>query len=166
MLFSFQNWKSTRWWLSFAFSRIFRQRGEVILWIMGSHIEGNWKQTSMNSRNNSSSDFNTTSSPTSSAKQVPTQDDNARKASVTSQDVDEVAKLFEEKPEAFERWLTDRAPTEALSRLHDYIQSRKNPKRASVTSELFQQWVAGSPIQVSWLKILCEKFWKTFTIWE
>lgn len=106
----------------------------------------------MNSSSNSLNDFTTTSasSPTSSVKQVPTQD-NVRKASVTSQDVDEVAKLFEEKPEAFERWLTDRAPSEALNRLHNYIESRKNPKRASVTSDLFQQWMAGSPSQVSWL---------------
>ncbi|KAL5284780.1 hypothetical protein ACFFRR_006850 [Megaselia abdita] len=101
----------------------------------------------MNSSSNSLSDF-TASSPTSSVKQLTTQE-NVRKASVTSQDVDEVAKLFEEKPEAFERWLTDRAPSEALCRLHDFIESRKNPKRASVTSDLFQQWMAASPSQKS-----------------
>lgn len=106
----------------------------------------------MNSSSNSLSDFTTnTSSPTSSVKQLPTQE-NVRKASVTSQDVDEVSKLFEEKPEAFERWLTERAPSEALNRLHLYIESRKNPKRASVTSDLFQQWMSTSPSQVRYCK--------------
>lgn len=69
---------------------------------------------------------------------------------VTSQDVDDVARLFEEKPEAFEKWLMERAPPEALMRLHDFIEGRKHPpKRPSVTSDLFQQWMAASPIQVS-----------------
>ena len=69
----------------------------------------------------------------------------------TAQDVDEVARLFEEKPEAFEKWLMERAPPEALARLHEFIESRKQPpKRASVTSDLFQQWMSSSsPIQVS-----------------
>ncbi|ALC45432.1 Pde6 [Drosophila busckii] len=63
----------------------------------------------------------------------------------TQQDVDDVARLFEEKPEAFEKWLTERAPPEALSRLHEFIETRKPPKRPSVTSDLFQQWMAASP---------------------
>lgn len=68
----------------------------------------------------------------------------------TAQDVDEVARLFEEKPEAFEKWLMERAPPEALARLHEFIESRKQPlKRPSVTSDLFQQWMSASPIQVS-----------------
>ncbi|XP_068157489.1 cGMP-specific 3',5'-cyclic phosphodiesterase isoform X2 [Drosophila tropicalis] len=71
----------------------------------------------------------------------------ANKSTVVAsqQDVDEVARLFEEKPEAFEKWLTERAPPEALSRLHEFIESRKPPKRPSVTSDLFQQWMASSP---------------------
>lgn len=65
-------------------------------------------------------------------------------------DVDEVARLFEEKPEAFEKWLMERAPPEALARLHEFIESRKQPlKRPSVTSDLFHQWMSASPIQVS-----------------
>ncbi|XP_012160429.1 cGMP-specific 3',5'-cyclic phosphodiesterase isoform X1 [Ceratitis capitata] len=67
----------------------------------------------------------------------------------TQQDVDEVARLFEEKPEAFEKWLMERAPPEALARLHEFIDSRKPPKRPSVTSDLFQQWMAASPVQKS-----------------
>lgn len=68
----------------------------------------------------------------------------------TSEDVDEVARLFEEKPEAFEKWLMERAPHEAVSRLHEFIESRKQPlKRPSVTSDLFQQWMSSSPLQVS-----------------
>ncbi|KAH8247081.1 hypothetical protein KR032_008534 [Drosophila birchii] len=66
-------------------------------------------------------------------------------SSASQQDVDEVAKLFEEKPEAFEKWLTERAPPEALSRLQEFIESRKPIKRPSVTSDLFQQWMAASP---------------------
>lgn len=67
----------------------------------------------------------------------------------TQQEVDEVSRLFEEKPEAFEKWLMERAPPEALARLHEFIESRKPPKRPSVTSDLFQQWMAASPVQVS-----------------
>lgn len=65
----------------------------------------------------------------------------------SKQDVDEVARLFEEKPEAFEKWLTERAPPEALSRLHEFIESRKPHKRPSVTSDLFQQWMASPVVQ-------------------
>uniref|UniRef100_A0A1I8MS12 Phosphodiesterase n=1 Tax=Musca domestica TaxID=7370 RepID=A0A1I8MS12_MUSDO len=67
---------------------------------------------------------------------------------VTQQDVDEVARLYEEKPEAFEKWLMERAPPEALMRLQEFIEGRKHPpKRPSVTSDLFQQWMAASPVQ-------------------
>nr|Q298P4.3 RecName: Full=cGMP-specific 3',5'-cyclic phosphodiesterase; Flags: Precursor [Drosophila pseudoobscura pseudoobscura] len=66
-------------------------------------------------------------------------------SSSAQQDVDEVARLFEEKPEAFEKWLTERAPPEALSRLQEFIESRKPLKRPSVTSDLFQQWMSASP---------------------
>ncbi|XP_054730274.1 cGMP-specific 3',5'-cyclic phosphodiesterase [Anastrepha obliqua] len=67
----------------------------------------------------------------------------------TQQEVDEVARLFEEKPEAFEKWLMERAPPEALARLHEFIDSRKPPKRPSVTSDIFQQWMAASPVPKS-----------------
>ncbi|XP_073817223.1 phosphodiesterase 6 [Musca autumnalis] len=67
---------------------------------------------------------------------------------VTQQDVDEVARLYDEKPEAFEKWLMERAPPEALMRLQEFIEGRKHPpKRPSVTSDLFQQWMAASPVQ-------------------
>lgn len=66
---------------------------------------------------------------------------------VTIQDVDEVSKLFEEKPEAFEKWLTERAPAEALIRLQLFIESRKPTKRPSVSNDLFQQWMQTPPIQ-------------------
>ncbi|KAH8351092.1 hypothetical protein KR084_003692 [Drosophila pseudotakahashii] len=69
----------------------------------------------------------------------------ASNISASQQDVDEVARLFEEKPEAFEKWLTERAPPEALSRLQEFIENRKPHKRPSVTSDLFQQWMAASP---------------------
>ncbi|KAH8328735.1 hypothetical protein KR067_001822, partial [Drosophila pandora] len=53
---------------------------------------------------------------------------------------------------AFEKWLTERAPPEALGRLQEFIESRKPLKRPSVTSDLFQQWMAASPTvqQVGW----------------
>nr|XP_036674207.1 cGMP-specific 3',5'-cyclic phosphodiesterase [Drosophila suzukii] len=66
-------------------------------------------------------------------------------STASQQDVDEVARLFEEKPEAFEKWLTERAPPEALSRLQEFIENRKPHKRPSVTSDLFQQWMSASP---------------------
>ncbi|EDW97571.1 cGMP-specific 3',5'-cyclic phosphodiesterase [Drosophila yakuba] len=69
----------------------------------------------------------------------------APSTTASQQDVDEVARLFEEKPEAFEKWLTERAPPEALSRLQEFIENRKPHKRPSVTSDLFQQWMAASP---------------------
>lgn len=72
----------------------------------------------------------------------------SNKPVATPQDVDEVARLFEEKPEAFEKWLTERAPPEALSRLHEFIESHKSHnKRPSVTSDLFQQWMASPIVQ-------------------
>ncbi|XP_017047072.1 cGMP-specific 3',5'-cyclic phosphodiesterase [Drosophila ficusphila] len=86
-------------------------------------------------------------SPTQASIQTQTsQQERLGKTSTTSQqDVDEVARLFEEKPEAFEKWLTERAPPEALSRLQEFIENRKPHKRPSVTSDLFQQWMAASP---------------------
>uniref|UniRef100_A0A1A9WNF2 Phosphodiesterase n=1 Tax=Glossina brevipalpis TaxID=37001 RepID=A0A1A9WNF2_9MUSC len=67
---------------------------------------------------------------------------------VNQKDIDEIQRLFEEKPEAFEKWLTEKAPPEALMRLQEFIENRKaKPKRPSVTSDLFQQWMASSPIQ-------------------
>jgi len=69
----------------------------------------------------------------------------ASTSTASQQDVDEVARLFEEKPEAFEKWLTERAPPEALSRLQEFIENRKPHKRPSVTSDLFQQWMSASP---------------------
>ncbi|XP_017100763.2 cGMP-specific 3',5'-cyclic phosphodiesterase isoform X2 [Drosophila bipectinata] len=78
--------------------------------------------------------------------QTSQQEKPGRPTSAASQhDVDEVARLFEEKPEAFEKWLTERAPPEALGRLQEFIESRKPLKRPSVTSDLFQQWMAASP---------------------
>ncbi|KAL7728656.1 hypothetical protein ACLKA6_004040 [Drosophila palustris] len=72
----------------------------------------------------------------------------SKSAAASQQDVDEVARLFEEKPEAFEKWLTERAPPEALSRLHEFIESHKSHnKRPSVTSDLFQQWMASPIVQ-------------------
>ncbi|XP_037912457.1 cGMP-specific 3',5'-cyclic phosphodiesterase isoform X3 [Hermetia illucens] len=65
-------------------------------------------------------------------------------------DVDEVARLYEQKPGAFERWLKERASPDTVARIHLLIEGQRSPrntKRASVTSDLFQQWLASSPVK-------------------
>lgn len=72
--------------------------------------------------------------------------------SVNDDDMDEIAKLFDTKSKAIERWLKEKASQEILSRIHaasDYARIPKSPKRtSSVTSDLFQLWLASSPVQV------------------
>lgn len=68
-------------------------------------------------------------------------------------DFDEIQKLFENKPLAIEKWLRERAPHDVLSKMHaatECVRTPKSPKlrTSSVTSDLFQQWLATSPVQV------------------
>lgn len=72
-------------------------------------------------------------------------------------DFDEIQKLFETKSLAIEKWLRERAPQDVLMKMHaatECVRTPKSPKlrTPSVTSDLFQQWLATSPVQV------CKKF--------
>lgn len=73
--------------------------------------------------------------------------------SADDDDLDEIGKLFETKSKLIERWLKEKASQDVLSRVHtasDYARIPKSPKRtSSVTSDLFQLWLASSPVQVS-----------------
>lgn len=66
-------------------------------------------------------------------------------------DFEEVRLMFDSKMPLIERWLQEHAPQDIVQRLHDTTSSTSPSKlrTASVTSELFQQWLASSPNQVS-----------------
>uniref|UniRef100_A0A182SJ18 Uncharacterized protein n=1 Tax=Anopheles maculatus TaxID=74869 RepID=A0A182SJ18_9DIPT len=70
------------------------------------------------------------------------------------EELDEVGAFFEEHSAAIERWFRERAPNDVVTKLQsitagDSSKSPKSPHRASVTSDLFQQWLASSPVKVS-----------------
>lgn len=69
------------------------------------------------------------------------------------EELDEVGAFFEEHSAAIERWFRERAPNDVVAKLQsitagDTSKSPKSPHRASVTSDLFQQWLASSPVKV------------------
>lgn len=67
------------------------------------------------------------------------------------EEYDEVKKFFDKKLHVIERWLRDRAAPDVQSKLHDATDIiPKSPKlrTSSVTSDLFQQWLSSSPVQV------------------
>lgn len=73
--------------------------------------------------------------------------------SSSDNDLDEIQKLFETKSLLVEKWLRERAPQDVLMKMHaatDCVRTPKSPKlrTSSVTSDLFQQWLATSPVQV------------------
>lgn len=79
--------------------------------------------------------------------------------SSSDDDFDEIQKLFETKPLAIEKWLRERAPQEVLMKMHaatECVRTPQSPKlrTPSVTSDLFQQWLATSPVQVCTSKIV------------
>lgn len=78
--------------------------------------------------------------------------------SCNDDDLDEIGKLFETKSKLIERWLREKAPQDVLTKVHaatDNSRMPKSPKRtSSVTSDLFQLWLASSPAQVSHAIIL------------
>lgn len=64
---------------------------------------------------------------------------------------DEIKHLFDTKFSIIEKWLREKAPREITTKIHDAIEDpARSPKirTSSVTSDLFQQWLASSPIQV------------------
>lgn len=67
------------------------------------------------------------------------------------EEYDEVKRFFDKKLQIIERWLRDRATPDIQSKLHDATDIiPKSPKlrTSSVTSDLFQQWLSSSPVQV------------------
>lgn len=69
----------------------------------------------------------------------------------TDEEFDEVKRFFDGKLHVIEKWLHDRASPEIQSRLHEATEFLpKSPKlrTSSVTSDLFQQWLSSSPMQV------------------
>ncbi|XP_055677108.1 cGMP-specific 3',5'-cyclic phosphodiesterase isoform X2 [Lutzomyia longipalpis] len=63
-------------------------------------------------------------------------------------DLEKISELFEKKPEVLEKWLRDRAPLEFIHKIHAIVtKSPKSPRKGggSVSSDLFQQWLALSP---------------------
>lgn len=71
----------------------------------------------------------------------------------TQEEFDEISRLFETRSPLIEKWLREKASSDTLARIHSITestrQSPRSPKRASVTSDLFQQWLQNSPIKVS-----------------
>lgn len=71
----------------------------------------------------------------------------------TLEDFDEISRLFETRSPLIEKWLREKASADTVARIHSITestrQSPRSPKRASVTSDLFQQWLQNSPIKVS-----------------
>ncbi|XP_058118126.1 cGMP-specific 3',5'-cyclic phosphodiesterase [Anopheles ziemanni] len=69
----------------------------------------------------------------------------------SQEELDEIGAFFEEHSGAIERWFRERAPTDVISKLQsittDASKSPRSPHRASVTSDLFQQWLASSPVK-------------------
>lgn len=80
------------------------------------------------------------------------------------EELDEVGTFFDEHAAAIERWFRERAPPEVIAKLQsitgggDVCKSTpRSPHRASVTSDLFQQWLASSPVKVSF--VLLDSFY-------
>uniref|UniRef100_A0A182W0I8 Uncharacterized protein n=1 Tax=Anopheles minimus TaxID=112268 RepID=A0A182W0I8_9DIPT len=74
------------------------------------------------------------------------------------EELDEVGAFFEEHSAAIERWFRERAPNDVISKLQsitagDTSKSPKSPHRASVTSDLFQQWLASSPVKCVFFRV-------------
>lgn len=69
----------------------------------------------------------------------------------TDEEFDEVKQFFDSKLHIIEKWLHDRASPEIQSRLHeatDILPRSPKLRTSSVTSDLFQQWLSSSPVQV------------------
>lgn len=91
-----------------------------------------------------------TMSPCTSLRSVYQQSDDD--APVTS---DAIARIFETQSVAIEKWLREKAPPDVVAKLHCITDELKDkaisPKRPSVTSELFNQWMASPPRKVRFI---------------
>lgn len=74
-------------------------------------------------------------------------------AAINDEEYDEVKRFFDKKMHIIEKWLRDRATHDIQSKVHEATdalpRSPKAIRTSSVTSDLFQQWLSSSPIQVS-----------------
>lgn len=64
---------------------------------------------------------------------------------------EEIKQLFDSKLSLVEKWLREEAPKSITSKIREATedqQIKSKIRTASVTSELFQQWLASSPVQV------------------
>lgn len=64
---------------------------------------------------------------------------------------EEIKQIFDSKLSLVEKWLREEAPISITSKIREAADDpQKSPKirTASVTSDLFQQWLASSPVQV------------------
>lgn len=61
-------------------------------------------------------------------------------------DVEDIQRLFETKPEAFRQWLTQRAPSDLLMTRPRHQEATSSKPFAS--SDLFHRWIAFSPTKV------------------
>ncbi|XP_055587649.1 cGMP-specific 3',5'-cyclic phosphodiesterase isoform X2 [Uranotaenia lowii] len=75
-------------------------------------------------------------------------------ASCSQEELDEVGTFFEDHAAAIERWFRERAPVDIIAKLQSIAidgggsgKSPRSPHRASVTSDLFNQWLASSPVK-------------------
>lgn len=70
---------------------------------------------------------------------------------VSEDEVDALNKTLASNPDLLERWLRDKATPDVLRRVHAISEPplvNSGSKRTSVTSELFQLWLASSPVKV------------------
>ncbi|XP_065078537.1 cGMP-specific 3',5'-cyclic phosphodiesterase [Ochlerotatus camptorhynchus] len=72
----------------------------------------------------------------------------------SQEELDEIGTFFEDHSIAIERWFHERAPPDVVAKLQSITgggdvckSSPRSPHRASVTSDLFQQWLASSPVK-------------------
>lgn len=76
---------------------------------------------------------------------------------------DTIGQLFDGQSDAIEKWLREKAPPDIVRRMHrvtDEVRRMTSPKRtASVTSELFQQWMASSSSSTSPMMVSLNKWW-------
>lgn len=82
---------------------------------------------------------------------------------------DTIGQLFDGQTDAIEKWLREKAPPDIVRRMHrvtDEVRRLTSPKRtASVTSDLFQQWMASSSSSTSPMMVsLISKMYYVFIV--
>jgi len=70
---------------------------------------------------------------------------------ISDEEIDTINRTLSTNPELLERWLKEKASPDILKRVHAISEPpivSSGSKRTSVTSELFQLWLASSPVKV------------------